>query len=45
MIETVRGLLSGTPVGAAGWLTAGWCLLISGLGYLWAKRRYNRRTV
>jgi ABC-2 type transport system permease protein len=45
MIETVRGLLSGTPVGAAGWLAAGWCLLISGLGYLWAKRRYNRRTV
>ncbi|MCO1657513.1 ABC transporter permease [Pseudonocardia humida] len=44
MIEGVRGLLSGTPVGSAGWLAVGWSVLISALGYLWARRLYDRRT-
>jgi ABC-2 type transport system permease protein len=42
MIETVRGLLLGTPIGSSGWLTVAWCVGISVVGYLWALRLYER---
>ncbi len=42
LIETVRGLLLGTPIGDAGVLSVGWCVLISVVGYLWARRLYDR---
>jgi len=42
IIETVRGLLLGTPIGDSGVLAVAWCLGISGLGYLWSRRLYNR---
>lgn len=42
IIETLRGLLFGTPIGDSGVLAVGWCLLISALGYLWARRLYER---
>jgi ABC-2 type transport system permease protein len=42
MIETVRGLLLGTPIGNSGWLTVAWCVGISVVGYLWALRLYER---
>jgi ABC-2 type transport system permease protein len=45
MIETVRGLLNGTPVGHAGWVSAAWCVAIAALSWVWARRRYDRRTV
>ncbi|MFE2050422.1 ABC transporter permease [Streptomyces sp. NPDC059459] len=41
-IETLRGLLLGTEIGHNGWLAAAWCLLLTGLGYLWAKASFDR---
>jgi ABC-2 type transport system permease protein len=41
-IETVRGLLMGTPIGNSAILTVAWCAAITVGGYLWAKRLYNR---
>ncbi|MFE3199948.1 ABC transporter permease [Embleya sp. NPDC059237] len=41
-IETLRGLLMGTPIGNSAILTVGWCTLITLGSYLWAKRLYNR---
>jgi ABC-2 type transport system permease protein len=42
MIETIRGLLVGGPIGNSGGLAVAWCLVITAAGYLWAKRLYNR---
>jgi ABC-2 type transport system permease protein len=42
IIETVRGLLFGTPIGGDGIVAVAWCLAISALGYLWARRLYDR---
>ncbi|WP_081900383.1 ABC transporter permease [Allokutzneria albata] len=43
IIETLRGLLMGTPLSAAtGALALGWCALISLTGFLWARRAFSR---
>ena len=42
IIETVRGLLSGTPIGNSWLLALGWCAVISIGGYLWSMRLYQR---
>ena len=42
VIETVRGLLLGTPIGNSGLLAVAWCVAISVVGYLWARRLYER---
>ena len=42
VIESVRGLLMGTPVGGDVVLALGWSVVIALGGYLWAKRLYNR---
>ena len=42
--ETLRGLLTGTPIGNNGWLTVAWCAVITVGGYLWALRLYNSRS-
>lgn len=42
IIETIRGLLLGTPIGHSGVLAVGWCLVIALGGYLWAKRLFRR---
>ncbi len=42
LIEAVRSLLLGTPMGDNGVLSVAWCLLISVAGYLWARRLYDR---
>jgi ABC-2 type transport system permease protein len=42
IIETVRGLLLGTPIGWSGAIAIGWCVAISLIGYLWAMRLYDR---
>ena len=42
IIETVRGLLLGTPIGNSGLLAVAWCVGISVGGYLWATRLYAR---
>lgn len=42
VIETLRGLLTGTPIGDNAVLAIAWCLVIGVLGYVWARSRYNR---
>ena len=44
VIETVRGLLLGTPIGTSGVLAIAWCVGLSVVGYLWARRLYERRS-
>ena len=41
IMETLRGLLLGTPIDRAGTAIA-WCVAIALGSYLWAKRLYNR---
>jgi ABC-2 type transport system permease protein len=45
VIETIRGLLLGTPIGNSAILAIGWCAAIALVGYLWAKKLYNRDPV
>jgi len=42
LIETIRGLLTGTAIGSSAAISAGWCVALSLAGYLWAVRLYNR---
>jgi ABC-2 type transport system permease protein len=42
IVETVRGLLSGTPIGSDGLLAVAWCVVIIAVGYLWAMRLFER---
>ena len=42
VIETVRGLLTGTPIGDNAWWAVGWCVGIALVGYLWARALFNR---
>lgn len=43
IIDTLRGLFTATPVGGSALLATGWCVLITAVGYLWAKRLFNTR--
>jgi ABC-2 type transport system permease protein len=43
MMETLRGLLLGTPIGSDGVLAILWCVGITAAGYLWARARYTRQ--
>jgi ABC-2 type transport system permease protein len=43
IIETIRGLLMGTPIGNNGIIAVAWCVAISAGGCLWATRLFNRR--
>jgi ABC-2 type transport system permease protein len=46
VIETVRGLLTGTPIGSSGWTALAWCLglLAASVAFAsWAFRRRARR--
>jgi len=42
IMETLRGLLLGTPIGAGAVVALGWCAAIALVGYGWARRLYNR---
>jgi ABC-2 type transport system permease protein len=42
VIETLRGLLTGTPIGSNGLTAVAWCVVITVAGYLWARAQYNR---
>jgi ABC-2 type transport system permease protein len=42
IIETLRGLLLGTPIGNSAILAVAWCAGITLVGYLWAKKLFNR---
>jgi ABC-2 type transport system permease protein len=43
IIETLRGLLLGTPIGNNGAWAVAWCLVLSAAGALWAMRLYERK--
>jgi ABC-2 type transport system permease protein len=45
MIETMRGLLLGTPVGNSLIVAIAWCVGIALVGYLWSRAAYNRDPV
>jgi ABC-2 type transport system permease protein len=42
IIETLRGLLLGTPIGGSAVAAVLWCVGIALVSYLWAKKLYNR---
>jgi ABC-2 type transport system permease protein len=42
MIETMRGLLLGTPIGNSAIVATAWCIAIALGGCLWARVAYNR---
>jgi ABC-2 type transport system permease protein len=42
LIETMRGLLLGIAIGTSGAVAVAWCIGISVVGYVWARRLYER---
>jgi ABC-2 type transport system permease protein len=42
MIESLRGLLLGTPVGNSPVIAVGWCAVITVLGVFWSVKAFNR---
>jgi ABC-2 type transport system permease protein len=43
VIETIRGLFAGSPVpGTTVWTAVAWCLVLTVLGWLWARAAYRR---
>jgi ABC-2 type transport system permease protein len=42
IMETLRGLLMGTPIGNSGVLAVAWCVAITLLGFVWSVRLYER---
>ena len=42
VIQTLRGLLLGTPIGNSAVLAVAWCAGIALLGYLWSGRLFAR---
>ncbi len=45
VIDTLRGLLLGTPIGDSAVLAVAWCIGLTLVGYLWARAVYNRDPV
>src|SRR5262245_17558030 len=42
IIQTMRGLLIGGPIGNNGWLAVSWGVVLVAAGYLWSKKLFNR---
>jgi ABC-2 type transport system permease protein len=42
IINTLRGLLTGTPIANDAMLTVAWCVALMAVGYVWSRARYNR---
>ena len=42
IIDTLRGLLTGTPIGHSGIVAVAWCVGLSLAGYLWAAMLFKR---
>jgi len=43
IIETVRGLLAGTPSADSAWQAIAWCVGLSLVGYLWSRATFTKR--
>ncbi|MCB5179769.1 ABC transporter permease [Streptomyces antimicrobicus] len=44
VIETLRGLLTGTGIGSSGYVAVAWCAGLTLAGYLWARSAFTRTT-
>jgi ABC-2 type transport system permease protein len=44
LIDTIRGLLMGTPIGNSVFFALGWCIAIGLGGYLWSRKLFNRES-
>ena len=44
VIDTLRGLLTGTPIGHSGVIAVAWCVGLTVLGYVWAGALFRRGT-
>ena len=42
IIDTLRGLLMGAPIGSSAVIAIAWCVAIALAGYLWARTVFNR---
>ncbi|MEO3860504.1 ABC transporter permease [Acrocarpospora sp. B8E8] len=42
IIETLRGLLMGSPIGHNAVIAIAWCVGLSIVGFLWARKNFNR---
>ena len=42
IIETLRGLLMGTPIGDSAMVAVAWCIVITIVAFVWATRLYER---
>jgi ABC-2 type transport system permease protein len=42
IINTLRGLLTGTPIGNSAIVALAWCAVLMAIGYVWSRARYNR---
>lgn len=42
IIETLRGLLMGTPIGNSAITALVWCVVLTVVRYLWARAAFNR---
>jgi ABC-2 type transport system permease protein len=42
VMETIRGLLLGTPIGNSAAIATAWCAGIAAVSYLWAKNTFNK---
>ena len=42
VIDSLRGLMLGTPVGDDGVIAVVWCLVLAALGYVWARLLFRR---
>ena len=45
IVEALRGLLLGTPLGWNAVLAVGWCVVIAVIGYAWSMVLYERKSV
>ncbi|MQA09337.1 MAG: ABC transporter permease subunit [Pseudonocardiaceae bacterium] len=44
IIETLRGLLMGTPIGDSAWQTVGWCVGGTVVCFFWSRSLFNKRS-
>jgi ABC-2 type transport system permease protein len=44
VVESLRALLTGTPIGNTAYVATAWCVAIGIAGYLWARAAYRRGT-
>ena len=44
VVESLRALLTGTPVGSTVYVALAWCAAIALVGYVWAQAAFRRGT-